>query len=656
MNIVSIPAELRERPQWVVWRLEHRDGKPTKVPYRADGSGRASSTDATTWASFEAALAAAEALAAEGVGYVFSTDDPFVGIDLDDGLSETERAEILRELDSYTETSFSGNGAHIIVRATLNGHPRNRKGPFEVYEAGRYFVVTGAHIVGTPVTIEDRQAQLDDVLARFLPAQNAETRQIRQPQPVDLDDQTILDRAANFANGADFEALWEGNWNGHPSQSEADLDLCGKLAFVTGADPIRVDRIFRSSGLMRPKWDTQRGDSTYGWQTIAKALEDCTATYSSKVFPAAETPLETPPLSASALPLGNGSEEGVSAFPPLRGETPSAETVPPPRGDFSFSTAEEFAAVVEETAEVILGTDEQAAMVAGGTGITFGDGGAGKSTMELDKAMHLVTGRTWLGLEVPRKLSVLVVENDGPRGPFRKKIKAKLAAWDGPDPEGRLHVLKEPWGEVNIALEEHRQALAAYIREHGIDVLLAGPIVSLGMIGGGTPDEVAAFEEHLRRLRALLDRPLVVWLIHHENMRGQISGAWTRVPDTLAHVTATGPGKTRLFWKKARWSSDLHGATWKLHWAAGESFVLDDAPPTTDEEIADALLAAVQANPGGSWNVVLDAFNVGSGTKKAVVRDELLKAGRLVNRGRPGAFKLWHPDDSALPPAEGALL
>jgi primase-polymerase (primpol)-like protein len=31
LDLVMIPDELCERAQWVVWRLEQRDGKPTKV-------------------------------------------------------------------------------------------------------------------------------------------------------------------------------------------------------------------------------------------------------------------------------------------------------------------------------------------------------------------------------------------------------------------------------------------------------------------------------------------------------------------------------------------------------------------------------------------------------------------------------------------------
>jgi putative DNA primase/helicase len=174
----AIPAELRERPQWVVWRLEQRDGKPTKVPYVARpplnraSSGtqrrwRASTTDPSTWRSFTEALQVARDGDWGGIGYVFAPGDPYVGVDLDQ--LDADAGAIMLALASYSERSVSGRGAHVIVKATLNGYPRNRKGPLEVYEQGRYFVMTGHHIEGTPTTIEDRQAELEEVLARFLP-------------------------------------------------------------------------------------------------------------------------------------------------------------------------------------------------------------------------------------------------------------------------------------------------------------------------------------------------------------------------------------------------------------------------------------------------------------------------------------------------------
>ncbi|MEJ7570040.1 MAG: hypothetical protein WKF41_17465 [Gaiellaceae bacterium] len=281
IDFEAVPLELRERPQWVVWRLEQRDGKPTKAPYRPDGCGRASSTDPGSWATFETAVAAAEALNANGIGYVFSAGDPFVGVDLDAGLAEADKGAIILALDSYSETSVSGTGVHVFVRGSLNGHGRNRRGPFEVYESGRYFCVTGKHLLGTPATIEERQSQLEAVLARFLPPQPAQApANPLRDVPLAIDDEELLERARTARNGEKFQALWAGQWEGrYGSQSEADSALCGLLGFWTGRDPSRVDSLFRRSGLMRAKWDSRRGESTYGAQTIERSLSLLSAVY-----------------------------------------------------------------------------------------------------------------------------------------------------------------------------------------------------------------------------------------------------------------------------------------------------------------------------------------------------------------------------------------
>ena len=102
---------------------------------------------------------------------MFSKDDPYVGVDLD--TFDTEAAAIVSALGSYTEASVSGRGAHVIVRGSLNGHPRNRKGPIELYGEGRYFVVTGEHMQGTPATIEERQTELEEVLEHVRAARDA---------------------------------------------------------------------------------------------------------------------------------------------------------------------------------------------------------------------------------------------------------------------------------------------------------------------------------------------------------------------------------------------------------------------------------------------------------------------------------------------------
>ena len=146
VNLDCLPEELRQRRQWVVWKLEERDGKPTKVPYIAGGSGKASSTDSLTWRSFEEAVQALETGRYSGIGFVFSSGDPFAGVDLDDcrdpetGELEEWAAKIVEAFGSYAEVSQSGTGVHIIVKGKA---PNKKRGKVEAYSSERYFTMTG---------------------------------------------------------------------------------------------------------------------------------------------------------------------------------------------------------------------------------------------------------------------------------------------------------------------------------------------------------------------------------------------------------------------------------------------------------------------------------------------------------------------------------
>ena len=59
---------------------------------------------------------------------------------------------------SYAELSPSRTGVHIIVRGSL---PTGLKRPeIEMYSRGRFFTITGEHLPGSPMTIEDCQPEL----------------------------------------------------------------------------------------------------------------------------------------------------------------------------------------------------------------------------------------------------------------------------------------------------------------------------------------------------------------------------------------------------------------------------------------------------------------------------------------------------------------
>ena len=134
----NIPEELRQRAQWVV----HKE----KVPYIAGGVGRASSTDSLTWRTFEEAVQALETGRYNGIGFVFSSGDPFAGVDLDNcrdpetGELEEWAQKTIKVLDGYTEVSPSGTGVHIIVRGKA---PNKKRGQVEAYSSERFFTVTG---------------------------------------------------------------------------------------------------------------------------------------------------------------------------------------------------------------------------------------------------------------------------------------------------------------------------------------------------------------------------------------------------------------------------------------------------------------------------------------------------------------------------------
>jgi AAA domain len=238
-------------------------------------------------------------------------------------------------------------------------------------------------------------------------------------------------------------------------------------------------------------------------------------------------------------------------------------------------TLEDFAAVDEPGADPLLGDADGALIPEGGDVMAFGDGGAGKTTLLVDLACHLAAGKDWLGISIAQPVRVLIIENEGPRPLLRKKMQRKLRGWQGPPLDGRISVFEEPWGTFTFASETCRQQLADDVRDHEIDVLLAGPLTRLGMDAAGTLQETAAFMQLIADVRRQSGRRLTSILAHHENRAGTVSGAWEGVGDTLLHVQAAGNGHTIVFIQKARWSSAHHHKTLKLRWTDGEGFELE---------------------------------------------------------------------------------
>jgi hypothetical protein len=319
-DLDAIPAELRAENRWVLWRLvwKPKGRRWTKAPFRPDGRA-AKSNDPTTWTTFDVAVAAYQAGGFDGIGFVLG--DGFAGIDLDDvrdpgtAALTPDAAALVERFATHAEISPSGSGVKLVGRgdwrAGWHRKPFPGGGEIEGYSAGRYFTVTGRAVRSSPVV--EIQAAIDELAARFVgPAAGADLTKPNLPS----DDDELVRRATTATNGAKFARLWAGDTtDSGGDESRADLALCGMLAFWAGGDAARIDQLFRRSGLMRPKWDHRRGDSTYGQRTVAKALEGKTEFY-------------TPGRGKTDPPAGDGSPAQGAAVPhpPIHEEDRRAET------------------------------------------------------------------------------------------------------------------------------------------------------------------------------------------------------------------------------------------------------------------------------------------------------------------------------------------
>lgn len=290
-SLSQVPLEMRQSSQWVDWKLEHKKGqhKPTKVPRQPKNPQvGANITKPEHWGSIEEALTARIKGDLDGVGYVF-TGTHHAGVDLDNcfdaqGNLHPWAAEIVRRFEacSYIEYSPSGNGLHLITKGSLPPNawhkispvPKDDHGAVEVYDTGRYFTMTGKiYDDFSGLAIGDGQEALDWLQAKYSRVKSKLEPKQQERDCSDFEDQALIDRARQAENGAKFDALMRGDTSLHgDDHSVADMALCSILAFWT-RDPAQIGRIFRLSGLMRPKWDEHRGRDTYGNITIRKALE-----------------------------------------------------------------------------------------------------------------------------------------------------------------------------------------------------------------------------------------------------------------------------------------------------------------------------------------------------------------------------------------------
>jgi putative DNA primase/helicase len=257
VNADGVPASLKQFKNWVHWKEGlTKKGKPTKVPYIVDGTTCASSTNPATWKGCEEAI---NSLGSDrGLGFMLPGAATIFFIDLDKvrdpetGTIHSWALQLIAEVGSYTEISPFGTGVHILGRVKGAIPAEGKKvGSAEIYTNKRFATVTGNHFPSSPTDLEEA-----DVSCLY---------------------RLIMARVFEFSEGDKYKGLFvDGAWEAldYQSQNEADMALCSLLAKRLNNHVDDIDCAFRLSALMRDKWDSKRGNSTYGRDTILKVLKE----------------------------------------------------------------------------------------------------------------------------------------------------------------------------------------------------------------------------------------------------------------------------------------------------------------------------------------------------------------------------------------------
>jgi hypothetical protein len=307
MSFRNSLGALTSIPQWFVWRLvwDADEQKYKKTPCALDGNPRPiDAGDSRNWCDFDnvdtyvRSLRERAAILKDGVtyahGFRLTADAGYFLLDLDkcvtDGCVLNQHASAMVQAfpGAMVEISSSGNGVHVIGR-TAAGIPPHRSRDvhglhYELYSdlRGICFAIDG-EAEGNADTECD--AALASVIETYFPPRAVvDGPSVRAEWRGPADDDELIRRmlnakqgaAAAFGAKASLRQLWMGE--AEPN-SEHDMALAAHLAFWTGCDAERMERLMRRSGMVREKWNTHRPGGTYLTYTIANAIAGCTAVY-----------------------------------------------------------------------------------------------------------------------------------------------------------------------------------------------------------------------------------------------------------------------------------------------------------------------------------------------------------------------------------------
>ena len=302
----TLPEALRPLAAWKQFIL-HDDNK---VPVNPNTLREIDPHLPTSWVDADTAFFLSKQLNL-GIGFVLTDKDPFFFLDIDHCYNGNGWSDLANNLCAQLsgcaiEVSRSGTGVHILGTGRPQ-HSRCKNIPLgvELYTSKRYVALTGIGIIGSVSHEPEGLQSLIDTYFTGDVAQDANWTDgpVEEWNGPEDDDELIkkaLKSKSAFGNRASFKELWTADADKlgevYPDpkglrefdNSSADAALTQHLAFWTGKDCERIDRLFRLSGLMRDKWDLRE---YYRRVTILHAIGHCKNVYGANRNPVNPQPV-----------------------------------------------------------------------------------------------------------------------------------------------------------------------------------------------------------------------------------------------------------------------------------------------------------------------------------------------------------------------------
>ena len=298
-NPDAIPEDLKRQP-WGVWKASLRvdkngvikldaNGRPkwNKQPLNPRSGYAATTTKPETFGTFEQAMDSYATGKYSGIG-VLLTGSGILGFDLDNTTYLfTQKPDVKKWFDEaysdgvYFERSPSKTGIRGFGRGKLPAGGHNHAG-LEIYDDVRFLTVTG-DTKRNIAALKDVQGYADSYL-KFFPVRSTKTKgaQIKiggsgakTINDIPMDVKLKLPRI--FSPESKSNDKYKRLFNGDTSLHEDDTSKA-TLSFVThlilcDLTTQEADLVVRASGLYREKWDSRRGDGTWGDNEISAAIE-----------------------------------------------------------------------------------------------------------------------------------------------------------------------------------------------------------------------------------------------------------------------------------------------------------------------------------------------------------------------------------------------